>query len=96
MAVHPFASRPDLDPAKLHISFLPIAPTPESIVLARSLPCAPDEWHVASRELYLYFPAGLGRPTLSIPKLERILGTHGTARNWNTLNKLLEIAEKLE
>jgi uncharacterized protein (DUF1697 family) len=95
IAANPFAGRPGLDPGKLHVSFLAAKPTAESAKKALDLPCAPDELHIGARELYMYFPNGMGRPTLSIPKVERILGTQGTARNWNTVNKLMEMAESL-
>jgi uncharacterized protein (DUF1697 family) len=38
----------------------------------------------------------MGRPKLLWTAVERILKTVGTARNWNTVTRLLEIAEKLE
>jgi uncharacterized protein (DUF1697 family) len=38
----------------------------------------------------------MGRTKLPAALIERTLKTAGTARNWNTVTKLLEIAEKLE
>jgi uncharacterized protein (DUF1697 family) len=95
IAANPFSS-PDLDPSKLLVSFLAATPTPECAESARALPCAPDEWRLGTRELYIYFVSGLARPSLSMPKLERLLGAQGTGRNWNTVNKLREIADKLD
>jgi uncharacterized protein (DUF1697 family) len=46
------------------------------------------------RELYVYFPGGSGRSKL-VPLLSRALKNKGTGRNWNTVVKLLEMAEKL-
>jgi hypothetical protein len=37
----------------------------------------------------------MARPTLNLGKIDRALKVQCTARNWNTVNKLLEIAEKL-
>ena len=56
----------------------------------------PEELHIGIRELYIYFPDGMARPKLSLPAVERTLKTSCTGRNWNTVRKLLEIAEKLE
>jgi uncharacterized protein (DUF1697 family) len=52
--------------------------------------------HIDGREVYMYFPNGLARPKLSWVVVEKKLQTPGTGRNWNSVTKLLEIAEKLE
>jgi uncharacterized protein (DUF1697 family) len=54
-----------------------------------------EELHVAARELYIYFTNGMARPKLSMAALDRALKTPATGRNWNTVTKLLEIAENL-
>jgi uncharacterized protein (DUF1697 family) len=56
----------------------------------------PEELRMEGRELYIYFPNGMARPKLSIAAIERILKTPSTGRNWNSVRKLLEIAEGLE
>ncbi len=48
------------------------------------------------RELYIYFPNGMARPKMSWAVLEKTLKTPGTGRNWNSVEKLLEMAERLE
>jgi uncharacterized protein (DUF1697 family) len=55
---------------------------------------APDRLvHPGGRELYAWCPAGIGR-SLWFPLLdERRLGVIPTARNWNTVTKLLELAD---
>jgi uncharacterized protein (DUF1697 family) len=50
---------------------------------------------IGKRELYIYFPDGQGRSKLSLPALDRALKVLGTGRNWNTVMKLMEMAEKL-
>ena len=47
-------------------------------------------------EIYLYYPEGVGRSKLSGAVIENKLDTAGTARNWNTLAKLLETGRALE
>jgi uncharacterized protein (DUF1697 family) len=47
------------------------------------------------REVYVYFPDGMGRSKFAA-LLARKLKNTGTARNWNTVVKLLEMAEKLD
>jgi uncharacterized protein (DUF1697 family) len=51
---------------------------------------------IIARELYMYFPDGAVRPKLTCGTIERKLSIPGKARNWNTVNKLLEKAENLE
>jgi uncharacterized protein (DUF1697 family) len=56
----------------------------------------PEELHLEALELYIYFTNGMARPSLSMAVVERSLKTSGTSRNWNTVRKVLEMAEKLE
>jgi uncharacterized protein (DUF1697 family) len=35
----------------------------------------------------------MARPKLSMAAVERAVKVHGTGRNWNTVTKLLELAE---
>ena len=54
-----------------------------------------EELWMDGSEVFIYFPDGMGRSKL-VPLLERALKKSGTARNWNTVTKLLEMAEELE
>ncbi|HET7608549.1 MAG TPA: hypothetical protein VFL84_07730, partial [Gammaproteobacteria bacterium] len=47
-------------------------------------------------EVYLYFPDGMGRSKLTTAVIEKYLDSPGTARNWNTLTKLVEVGRELE
>jgi uncharacterized protein (DUF1697 family) len=38
--------------------------------------------------LYIVYPDGIGRSRLTGAVIEKMLGTRGTARNWNTVLKL--------
>ncbi len=90
IAASPFAARTGLDPAKLVVVFL-ATPAPEIQVQPN-----PEEIHIRGRELYIYFPNGMGQSKLSLSVLERQLKTPMTARNWNSVTRLLAIAETLE
>ncbi len=56
----------------------------------------PEELWIDGRELYMYFPNGMARPTLSPAAIEKALKVAGTGRNWNSVTKLLAIAEEIE
>lgn len=95
IATNPFAKRPGLEPGKLLVTFLPADPSADVRHTVSNLKTDPEEVHVRGREVYTYFPDGMGRSKL-VPVMERILKKSGTGRNWNTVTKLLEMAESLE
>jgi uncharacterized protein (DUF1697 family) len=96
IAKNPFAKRRGIDPSRLLVTFLASEPSREACEKVRTIEAAPEELMIEGRELYIYFPNGLARPKLSIPRLEKTLQTSGTGRNWNTVTKLFEIAEAME
>jgi uncharacterized protein (DUF1697 family) len=92
----PFAKRSGLDPGKLVVSFFAADTTPSTRKALLAMDIAPEELHVRARELYIYFPNGQGRPKLSWAVVDKILNKMPlTSRNWNTVTKLLEMAESL-
>jgi uncharacterized protein (DUF1697 family) len=96
VAASPFADRKGIDPSKLAVTFLEVAPGAEIRTKLLAIDCAPEELRVHGRELYIYFPNGMARPKLSMAMVERILKTSCTGRNWNTVQKLLAMAEAME
>jgi len=96
VARNPFAKRDDIEPNKLHVSFLDTKLEPSACEQLRALPLIAEELIPSGRELFLYFPNGAGKSKLPWAKVDRICGTRGTARNWNSVTKLLEMAEALE
>jgi uncharacterized protein (DUF1697 family) len=51
-----------------------------------------DEVAVKDTEAYIHTPNGYGRANLNNMVVEKQLGLAGTARNWRTTLKLLELA----
>ena len=45
------------------------------------------------RHAYFIYPDGMGSSKLTIGVIEKSLGTRGTARNWNTVLKLGDLAQ---
>jgi len=95
IARNPFAKRKGIEPGKLIVTFLDSEPPAEAKVAVQALKPDPEEIRMNGRELYIYFPNGSGRSKL-VPLLSRALKNKGTGRNWNTVVKLLEMAEKLD
>jgi uncharacterized protein (DUF1697 family) len=96
VARNPFAGRSGIEPGKLLVNFLAAEPDREAREKALAIKIGPEELHLLGREAYIYFPNGQGRSKLPWSKIERALGTSGTGRNWSSVTKMLEIAEKLE
>jgi len=97
IAANPFAGRRDLNPASLLVTFFAAEPSAGARARLLALKPDPEELHLIGREVYIYFPAGIGRSKLQWSSLEKKLETPpGTARNWNSVTKMLEMAEQLE
>ena len=96
IARNPFAKRSGIEPSKLLVNFLASDPGAETRDKVLSLKAEPEELRMNGRELYIYFPIGMARPKLSWAVIEKTLKVPGTGRNWNSVTKLLEMAERLE
>jgi uncharacterized protein (DUF1697 family) len=96
LTMNPFAARP-VDPAKNLVMFLSGALTPDAAATICALSIAPEELHSDGRHLHGHFPEGIGRSKLPvlIEKNLKKLNIAATARNWNTVLKLLEMADGL-
>jgi uncharacterized protein (DUF1697 family) len=92
---NPFAAHPDLDPAKLLVTFLAQRPSASACEKVRAMKIDPEQLRLDGREMFIYFPLGMGRSRLPLAQIEKTLGTIGTGRNWNTVRKLIEIAEQM-
>lgn len=82
------------EPKTLHVVFLSAAPADPAPLEALDLASyAPDEFRLAGREIYLRTPDGVGRSKLAEKVTRAPLGVTMTARNWNTVTKLLALAD---
>ena len=93
---NPFAKRDGIEPGKLLVMFLAADPGKEALAKALAIATETEELHILGREVYIYFLNGQGRSKLPWPKIERALGTSATGRNWNSVTKMLAMAEKAE
>jgi uncharacterized protein (DUF1697 family) len=95
IAATPFTGR-NLEPGKILVTFLAGDPGPQAHSSLASLKDYPEELHLLDRHLYIYFPNGAGQSKLPWSKVDKLLQTAGTARNWNSVTKLLKMAEEME
>jgi uncharacterized protein (DUF1697 family) len=96
IAASPFPAHRALDPSKVLVTFLVTDPSPEASAAFLTFKHHPEELHLKGRELYIYFPSGMGQSKLRWSAVEKLLKAPGTARNWNSVTKMLAIAEELE
>jgi uncharacterized protein (DUF1697 family) len=96
IAATPFAASRNLEPGKILVTFLAGEPGPEALATIAKLKSHPEELHLKGREMYIYFPDGAGKSKLPWSQVEKLLKTTGTARNWNSVTKMLAIAEEME
>jgi uncharacterized protein (DUF1697 family) len=96
VARNPCAKRRGIDPSRLLVTFLSSDPGEEARAKARALKMDPEEMWIEGREMYIYFPNGMARPKVSGATIERILKVSGTGRNWNSVTKMLAMAEEIE
>ncbi|MPZ48787.1 MAG: DUF1697 domain-containing protein [Dehalococcoidia bacterium] len=78
---------------QLHAVLLDAAPGKEAVATLKSL-AASEQIEVKDGVLYLYTPDGFGASEVA-KGLDKVLKVPLTARNWNTVLKLQEMAEKL-
>ncbi|MFT3969287.1 MAG: DUF1697 domain-containing protein [Micropruina sp.] len=81
-----------VEPKFSYISFLAGAPSRAAIAKAGEAETGDDRWQVIGTELHLRFANGAGRSELNQTALGQALGVAGTARNLNTVRKLIELA----
>jgi uncharacterized protein (DUF1697 family) len=82
-----------LKPSSLHTVFLEAAPDPARVAELEPDRSPPDRFALSGREIYLHYPQGSGRSKLNLEYFERKLGVAGTARNWNTVTRVLLMLE---
>lgn len=96
IAATPFSDRPHLEPGKILVTFLAAAPPGEAHANLAKFKDYPEELHLKDRELYIYFPNGAGKSKLPWSSVEKLFKVTGTARNWNSVTKMLAMAEEME
>jgi uncharacterized protein (DUF1697 family) len=82
------------DPKQLHVTFLAEKPAAARVKELDPERSPGDEFAVVGREVYLHTPKGYGVSKLSNAWFEQKLGLAGTSRNWNTVTKLAELAQR--
>jgi uncharacterized protein (DUF1697 family) len=81
-------------PSQFLVTFLSDVPDPKRLQEIDPAAYLPDEFRVVGREIYARFPKGIGNSKLATVLGGPRLGVTPTARNWSTVTKLLELADR--
>jgi uncharacterized protein (DUF1697 family) len=81
------------NPSWYQVSFLASKLTAKAARELEKADVAPEQVAVVGREIYAWYPSGMQRSGLTQLLTERKLGVGATARNWNTVTKLLALAQ---
>lgn len=93
VTANPYLDKKEVEPARLHVTFLAQAPDEGRIAALHAVETGPDCLQAVGREIFLHCPNGYGKTKFSNVYLEKILAVQATTRNWKSVNKLLEMAE---
>ena len=88
VARNPFADEAERDPARLIVAFLKASANAKDVAALQAAIKGNEVVRGNGREAYIVYPDGQGRSKLTLPVIEKALGTRATARNWNTVRKL--------
>ena len=92
---NPFAERKGIDNSKFAVVFFAEPLAPEIRTQLETIKVGPEDIHAHERELYIYYPDGQGLSKLPAA-IDKVMKKTGTARNWNSVTKMMDMAEKME
>lgn len=79
------------EPKLMHVVYLAGEPDAEGVTALAGRDFGKDECQVVGREVYVRYATGVQGTKLTPPVMQRLLGVPGTARNWRTAQKLVEL-----
>jgi uncharacterized protein (DUF1697 family) len=92
---NPFRDPGKFNPGRVAVLFLTSEPGEDVKAKMSDYDFSPDKFVISEKNVFIFCPDGFGRSKLSTGFFEKKMGIKCTARNWNTVNAILEIAEKL-
>lgn len=96
IAANPFPAETSADPARVLVMFLAATPTAAAKKAFNALTPNPERIALARDAVFIHFPNGIAGSKFQSAHVEKALKTPGTCRNWNSVLKVLAMAEALE
>jgi uncharacterized protein (DUF1697 family) len=90
---NPFVKEAKTDPS--HLLVMPLKAKIEKAAVAELVKAIPgrEQVKLGGQVLYLVYPDGIGESKLTAALIEKKIGVAGTARNWNTAQKIAALLE---
>ncbi len=88
----PFPDFATASPSKYLVTVFKTQPDPARLAEVEGIATLGEAMKLVGRALYICFPEGSGNSKLAGAAIEKRVGARGTARNWNTVLKLAEMA----
>jgi uncharacterized protein (DUF1697 family) len=92
LSKNPFLKEKNTDVKKLHVTFLSESPDKKNVESIENIDFSPDQFFIRGKEIFLSVPNSYGETKISNNFFEKKLKVKATTRNWNTVNKLVEMA----
>jgi len=92
VANNPFSKEAARDPGHLVVMALKDAPKDTDVKALQAAITGREVVRAGGKHLYIVYPDGIGRSRLTNAVIDKLLGTRGTGRNWNTVLKLASLA----
>lgn len=96
-AGNPFPDESDAIPSRVLATVFKAAPSAQAARAFEAAVTGPEKARIVGDVAWVVYPEGVAGSTLTPAFFKRHLGPLiGTARNWNTVRKLLEVASGME
>jgi uncharacterized protein (DUF1697 family) len=90
VGAYPMGTEPE-NPSRYFVAFLAAEPPSAAAAQLTARSFEPDQVWVTGRHAYLWCPNGAARTKLTTNAVEKWLGVAATARNWNTVTRLVSM-----
>ena len=90
---NPFPKEAKSDPS--HLLLMPLKAKCDKVAVAELVKVivGREQVKLSGQQLYLVYPDGIGESKLTSALIEKKIGVTGTARNWNTAQKIAALLE---
>lgn len=93
---NPFFKEKDIDTKKLYVAFISKELNNNALNDLKMSQFKPDEAFIEGNRIYMKLETGAAKTKLTQKYIEKKLNVNATSRNWNTVNKLLEMYKEEE
>lgn len=88
---NPFFKEKNIDTKKLYVAFISKELNNSALNDLKISQFKPDEAFIDGNRIYMKLETGAGKTKLTQKYIEKKLNVSATTRNWNTVNKLIEM-----